>query len=320
MLRRQILWKWFEFRERKNNNGSVSRWDTPSHKLVDLAGAGAGTSTDSPDHRVLGDRTVSGASLLDSIRIINSSRPTATSQAIQSVTMQLLAQHCVLDVALAPVRFQEAAEDTPDTAAAQHGAAAVSKEKERKSLKKSARRVMLKVKTVRNMKRANTEEDSEEEPEDDDPDGGLLSRGGGPHRAAGDGGEQLTWPGKDYVNWIVRDLARPELHDQDNADRETTPRMPWHDIGLGVAGPAARDVARHFIQRWNHLKAEKLRYNDNYTYLVPKAYDVRYGDADTAAEEVLGGSEAVQVQVRKHCRLHTYIQQTDIKHIVSNIF
>ena len=310
------MWKWPEFRERKNNNGSISRWDTPSHKLVDLAGAGAGTSTDSPDHRVLGDRTVSGSSLLDSIRIINSSRPTATSQAIQSVTMQLLAQHCVLDVALAPVRVQEAAEDTPDTAAAQHGAAAVTKEKERKSLKKSARRVMLKVKTVRNMKRANTEEDSEEEPEDDDPDGGLLSRGGGPHRAAGDGGEQLTWPGKDYVNWIVRDLARPELHDQDNADRETTPRMPWHDIGLGVAGPAARDVARHFIQRWNHLKAEKLRYNDNYTYLVPKAYDVRYGDADTAAEEVLGGGEAVQVQVRKHCRLHTYNRQ----HIVLNIF
>ena len=30
--------------------------------------------------------------------------------------------------------------------------------------------------------------------------------------------------------------------------------MPWHDIGLFVQGAAARDVARHFIQRWNFTK------------------------------------------------------------------
>jgi phospholipase D1/2 len=27
--------------------------------------------------------------------------------------------------------------------------------------------------------------------------------------------------------------------------------MPWHDIAVMVAGAAARDVARHFIQRLN---------------------------------------------------------------------
>ena len=27
--------------------------------------------------------------------------------------------------------------------------------------------------------------------------------------------------------------------------------MPWHDEALVVFGQAARDVARHFIQRWN---------------------------------------------------------------------
>jgi len=27
--------------------------------------------------------------------------------------------------------------------------------------------------------------------------------------------------------------------------------MPWHDEGLVVFGKVARDVARHFIQRWN---------------------------------------------------------------------
>jgi len=40
----------------------------------------------------------------------------------------------------------------------------------------------------------------------------------------------------------------------DLVDRNTTPRMPWHDIGAMVVGAAARDVARHFIQRWNAVK------------------------------------------------------------------
>jgi hypothetical protein len=30
--------------------------------------------------------------------------------------------------------------------------------------------------------------------------------------------------------------------------------MPWHDIGGVVYGKAARDVARHFIGRWNMTK------------------------------------------------------------------
>ena len=55
--------------------------------------------------------------------------------------------------------------------------------------------------------------------------------------------------GKDYVNFIVKDVARPDRPEDDNVDRRTTPRMPWHDISLMVQGFSARDVARHFIQR-----------------------------------------------------------------------
>ena len=110
------------------------RWDTSQHRLVDL-----GPSVDTTDHQL--DRQTSGSSLLESSRIINSSRPTTTSQAIQSVTMQLLAQHCVLDVAMAPVRYTE---DSPASADAVDSKKAA----ERKSLKKSARNVMLRVKTV----------------------------------------------------------------------------------------------------------------------------------------------------------------------------
>lgn len=39
--------------------------------------------------------------------------------------------------------------------------------------------------------------------------------------------------------------------------------MPWHDIGSAVHGKAARDVARHFIQRWNFTKVCGLFYHDS---------------------------------------------------------
>lgn len=41
---------------------------------------------------------------------------------------------------------------------------------------------------------------------------------------------------------------------KDELDREKFPRMPWHDIQCALWGPPCRDVARHFIQRWNYAK------------------------------------------------------------------
>jgi phosphatidylserine/phosphatidylglycerophosphate/cardiolipin synthase-like enzyme len=40
----------------------------------------------------------------------------------------------------------------------------------------------------------------------------------------------------------------------DILDRTNTNRMPWHDVAVCVWGHVARDVARHFIQRWNFTK------------------------------------------------------------------
>ena len=48
--------------------------------------------------------------------------------------------------------------------------------------------------------------------------------------------------------------------------------MPWHDVAGCVSGAAARDIARHFIQRWNYIKTKKVSKNAGYTLLVPKAY------------------------------------------------
>ncbi|XP_020282549.1 phospholipase D1 isoform X2 [Pseudomyrmex gracilis] len=80
------------------------------------------------------------------------------------------------------------------------------------------------------------------------------------------------WLGKDYTNFIVKDFNDLEKPYQDLVDRTTTPRMPWHDIGVLVQNAAARDVARHFIQRWNAIKLEKANFNACYPYLLPKSY------------------------------------------------
>lgn len=53
-------------------------------------------------------------------------------------------------------------------------------------------------------------------------------------------------------------------------DRNVTPRMPWHDMTVGMVGPIARDVARHFIQRWNFLKASKGMHRPTVPFLMPK--------------------------------------------------
>ncbi|XP_074037615.1 phospholipase D [Leptinotarsa decemlineata] len=85
-------------------------------------------------------------------------------------------------------------------------------------------------------------------------------------------GSAKLWIGKDYVNFIVKDFTNLDSPFDDFIDRVTTPRMPWHDIATCVLGDAARDVSRHFIQRWNATKVDKAKNNDQIPYLLPKSY------------------------------------------------
>eukprot|EP01006_Ploeotia_vitrea_P035453 TRINITY_DN65877_c10_g1_i1.p1 TRINITY_DN65877_c10_g1~~TRINITY_DN65877_c10_g1_i1.p1 ORF type:complete len:778 (-),score=302.33 TRINITY_DN65877_c10_g1_i1:41-2374(-) len=69
---------------------------------------------------------------------------------------------------------------------------------------------------------------------------------------ASDNHERQTWPGIDYYNPHVRrpESVRPFF--RDCIDRSRVHRMPWHDVDVLVDGQAAHDVARTFVQRWNH--------------------------------------------------------------------
>ncbi|CAF4895451.1 unnamed protein product, partial [Rotaria sp. Silwood1] len=79
--------------------------------------------------------------------------------------------------------------------------------------------------------------------------------------------------GKDYANAYDEDFKNLEKFEEDCVDRKIFPRMPWHDEALVVSGEAARDCARHFIQRWNIHKADQYRFNEFFPYILPKSYD-----------------------------------------------
>ncbi|OAA45680.1 Phospholipase D [Metarhizium rileyi] len=62
------------------------------------------------------------------------------------------------------------------------------------------------------------------------------------------------FPGKDYSNPRVQDFFRLNEPYEEMYDRSKIPRMPWHDVSMQVVGQPARDLTRHFVQRWNYLR------------------------------------------------------------------
>ncbi|CAI0404922.1 unnamed protein product [Linum tenue] len=77
------------------------------------------------------------------------------------------------------------------------------------------------------------------------------------------------WPGKDYYN--PREIEPNCWEDmmKDVLDRSRYPRMPWHDVHCAMWGPPCRDIARHFIQRWNHAKRSKALHEQTIPLLMP---------------------------------------------------
>ncbi|CAG9331727.1 unnamed protein product [Blepharisma stoltei] len=65
-------------------------------------------------------------------------------------------------------------------------------------------------------------------------------------------GEHQYWNGIEYSNVRIEDFTKVEDWERDTIDRETTPRMPWHDIAICVTGMVVDDITRHFRELWNH--------------------------------------------------------------------
>ena len=88
--------------------------------------------------------------------------------------------------------------------------------------------------------------------------------------------EGYYWIGKEYTNTYKADFKDIARFATDQFNRLETPRMPWRDQGIVLFGESARDVARHFIQRWNQCKREKVKNVDSYPFLLPKQYSDKF--------------------------------------------
>ncbi|KAH1231925.1 Phospholipase D zeta 1 [Glycine max] len=100
----------------------------------------------------------------------------------------------------------------------------------------------------------------------------------------------LTWPGKDYYNPRESEPNSWEDTMKDELEREKYPRMPWHDVHCALWGPPCRDIARHFVQRWNYAKRNKAPYEQAIPLLMPQHHMV--------IPHYLGRSREIQIESR----------------------
>ncbi|KAJ7955153.1 Phospholipase [Quillaja saponaria] len=84
----------------------------------------------------------------------------------------------------------------------------------------------------------------------------------------------LVWPGKDYYNPRESEPNSWEDTMKDELERGKYPRMPWHDVHCALWGPPCRDVARHFVQRWNYAKRNKAPNEQAIPLLMPQHHMV----------------------------------------------
>ena len=63
---------------------------------------------------------------------------------------------------------------------------------------------------------------------------------------------EYYFPLIDYSNARICDFKDVDNYTVESVKREDTIRMPWHDVHSKIIGPVVCDIARHFIERWNH--------------------------------------------------------------------
>ncbi|KAH8428924.1 phospholipase D [Aspergillus melleus] len=98
------------------------------------------------------------------------------------------------------------------------------------------------------------------------------------------------WPGKDYSNPRIQDFYDLDKPYEEMYDRNITPRMPWHDISMHVVGQPARDLTRHFVQRWNYILRQRKPTRPT-PFLLPPP------DFEPADLEALGLDGTCEVQI-----------------------
>lgn len=121
-----------------------------------------------------------------------------------------------------------------------------------------------------------------------------------------------SWPGKDYSNPRVQDFYQLNEPYAEMYDRSKVPRMPWHDISMQVVGQPARDLTRHFVQRWNYVLRGRTPTRPTPFLLPPPDYD-------TADLEALGLNGTCEVQILRSASDWS-LGLTDTEHSIMNAY
>lgn len=121
------------------------------------------------------------------------------------------------------------------------------------------------------------------------------------------------WPGKDYSNPRVQDFYALDRPYEEMYDRTRVPRMPWHDIGMQLVGQPARDVGRHFVQRWNYILRSRIPSRPTPTLIPPPEFE--QGEL-----EDLGMTGTCQVQILRSCGPWSIGTPNKVEHSIMNAY
>ncbi len=121
------------------------------------------------------------------------------------------------------------------------------------------------------------------------------------------------WPGKDYSNPRVQDFYALDKPYEEMYDRAKIPRMPWHDISMQVVGQPARDLTRHFVQRWNYILRQRKPTRPT-PFLLPPP------DFNHAELEALGLDGTCEVQILRSASWWSIGTPDQTEHSIMNAY
>ncbi|KAH3955605.1 phospholipase [Parastagonospora nodorum] len=121
------------------------------------------------------------------------------------------------------------------------------------------------------------------------------------------------WPGKDYSNPRVQDFYALDKPYEEMYDRSKVPRMPWHDVGMQIVGQPARDLTRHFVQRWNYLLRQRKPSRPT-PFLLPPP------DFNPADIEALGLDGTCEVQILRSACAWSLGTPNKVEHSIMNAY
>ncbi|KAI0064970.1 phospholipase D/nuclease [Artomyces pyxidatus] len=79
---------------------------------------------------------------------------------------------------------------------------------------------------------------------------------------------RTLFPGQDYNNARISDFQDVYNYISGTISVLESPRMPWHDVHMTLAGPVVLDIVQHFVERWNEIKNRKYKHDVRYDWLA----------------------------------------------------